>query len=121
MFKVTDKMRSYIETALWCSNDDNETPLDQNYCIDDFNQEELEKAQKDIESFWEKANKFAGFDSLDDSQVAHDFWLTRNRHGAGFWDGDYPEELGEQLTNLSHEFGEVDIYLGDDSWLYFSP
>jgi len=47
-------------------------------------------------------------------QMAHDFWLTRNRHGAGFWDGDYPKALGEKLTEFSHKFGEVHILPEDD-------
>jgi hypothetical protein len=46
------------------------------------------------------------------------FWLTRNHHGAGFWDGDYPKEIGEALTKLSHEFGETDAYVGDDGKLH---
>ena len=24
-----------------------------------------------------------------DEYAGHDFWLTRNGHGAGFWDGDW--------------------------------
>lgn len=43
----------------------------------------------------------------DFKQAGHDFWLTRNHHGAGFWDGDYPEPEGTELTKLSHSFGEV--------------
>lgn len=51
-------------------------------------------------------------------QVAHDFWLTRNHHGAGFWDGDYPKELGEKLTTIAHGFGECNLYIGDDDLAY---
>ena len=46
--------------------------------------------------------------------LMHDFWLTGNHHGAGFWDGDYPEivdgkEVGDILTELAHSFGECDL------------
>ena len=48
----------------------------------------------------------------------HDFALTRNGHGAGFWDGDLPEELGERLTTASNAAGQVDAYIGDDGSVY---
>lgn len=43
---------------------------------------------------------------LDLSQCGHDFWLTRNRHGSGFWDRDYPKSLADELTRIAHEFRE---------------
>lgn len=42
------------------------------------------------------------------SRAGNDFWLTRNRHGAGFWDGDWKEH-GDKLTEASHAFGEIDV------------
>lgn len=42
-----------------------------------------------------------------DSQNGHDFWLTRNRHGAGFCDRGYPDEIGDALKEASQKFGEV--------------
>jgi hypothetical protein len=50
----------------------------------------------------------------------HDFWLTRNGHGAGFWDGDYEEELGEKLTAICKKMGSIDLYVGDDNKIYSS-
>ena len=46
-------------------------------------------------------------------QVGHDLWLTRNRHGAGFWDR--PEIYGGQenadaLTESANSFGSRDIF-----------
>jgi len=51
-------------------------------------------------------------------KVVHDFWLTRNRHGAGFWDGDYEEGVGKVLTDIAHSFREVYTFEGDDHLLY---
>ena len=51
-------------------------------------------------------------------RVGHDLWLTQNRHGAGFWDGDWPEEIGERLTEISKKFGECHLYVGDDGKIY---
>ena len=50
--------------------------------------------------------------------AGYHFWLTRNGHGAGFWDGDYPEPIGQRLTVNAHGFGEIDPYLGDDGLIY---
>lgn len=48
-------------------------------------------------------------------QNGHDFWLTRNRHGVGFWDRGYPKELGDALTRASQKFGEQSPYVGDSN------
>lgn len=74
-------------------------------------------------------------------RFGHDFWLTRNRHGAGFWDRTglaeplpsiYPvrdgfdasprpdESLGDWLTRLCEPFGECYAYLGDDNVSHLS-
>lgn len=55
-----------------------------------------------------------------ESQAGHDYWLTRNHHGAGFWDRDALEDgdLGERLSELARAEGEVDAYEGDDGLLY---
>ena len=58
-------------------------------------------------------------DDFDDTDIAHDFWLTRQGHGAGFWDGVYPDEIGDKLTEISNDFRELYIYVGDDGQLYF--
>lgn len=49
-----------------------------------------------------------------------DFWYTRNGHGAGFWDGDWPEPYASDLTAAAKAFGSVDAYLGDDGKVYLS-
>ena len=53
----------------------------------------------------------------DEEQNGHDFWLTRNHHGAGFWDRGYGE-AGEKLTALSHGYGSYSLYVGDDKKIY---
>ena len=39
-------------------------------------------------------------------KAGYDFWLTRNGHGAGFWDGDWPK-YGEMFTKMAKSFGEA--------------
>lgn len=48
------------------------------------------------------------------AMAGHDFWLTRCGHGAGFWDGDWPEPAATALTEASKAFRNVDLYVGDD-------
>ena len=111
--------RAYVETALWSSTDNSDEtggePLDKNYDINDIDPESLKKMEQDCKAFQEKAGDLI---SGQEDQAGHDFWLTRNGHGAGFWDGDWPEPAATKLTNLSKEFGECDLYLGDDDQIY---
>lgn len=46
-----------------------------------------------------------------------DFWLTRNGHGAGFWDRGLGD-VGTRLTCAAHNYGSVDLYAGDDGLIY---
>ena len=110
--------RSYLETALWSTNDESDDsggePLDQNYSIDDFSEEAIAQAMTECEDFQNQCGDLWP----DDKQAGHNFWLTRNHYGAGFWDGDYPEH-GETLTDISNSFAPIDLYVGDDGLLYF--
>lgn len=49
---------------------------------------------------------------------AYDYWLTRNGHGAGFWDRGL-DELGDKLSEMAKLQGSVDAYAGDDGLIYF--
>ena len=46
--------------------------------------------------------------------AAHDFVLTRNHHGAGFWDGGWQQPWGEKLTTLAHQYGEINCFVDGD-------
>ena len=60
----------------------------------------------------------SGADRTGYQGVGHDFWLTRAGHGAGFWDGDLPQALGDRLTEASKSFAEVTPYIGDDGLVH---
>jgi hypothetical protein len=53
-------------------------------------------------------------------QAAHDFWMTRNGHGVGFWDGDWSEPHASKLDDAAKAFGECQPYLGDDGLIYLA-
>ena len=48
----------------------------------------------------------SGFDART---AGFDFWLTRARHGAGFWDRGLGA-VGDKLTKAAHVYGSVDLY-----------
>ena len=107
---------SYLETALWSSMGDDGRPLDDEYSVDDISPEAMAAMRADcdafIESNWDILDKYPA------DLCGHDFWLTRNRHGAGFWDGDYEPEDGRKLTECSHGYGDCYLYVGDDGLIY---
>ena len=106
----------YLETALWSSMDDSDIPLDSSYTTDDIAPETLIALRADCDAFYD-ANQET-IDKYDAETCGHDFWLTRNGHGAGFWDGDYPNEDGDKLTAASKIYGGVNLYVGDDGLIY---
>lgn len=114
---------AYAEAALWSSTDDNEDPLDANYSFDDIDPDTMRKMRADCARFQQEnaadiaAGPVEGAAGSDEygpaARAGHDFWLTRNGHGAGFWDGDWPEAAATRLTDAAHAFGEVNLYVGD--------
>ena len=114
---------SYIEALLWSSHSD-VTDFD-GLSYEDLSDEALLSIKKDCEAFFEAHN---GLFTLGNcarahsgsatEQAGHDFALTRNGHGAGFWDGDWEEPAASILTKASEKFGESSPYIGDDGKIY---
>jgi len=106
---------AYLETALWSSVGDDGEPLDHRYSREDFAPCAIARAIADCEAF----QRFTGDIGVQYEQAGYDFWLTRNRHGAGFWDGDWGDAAG-RLTDAAEAFGEIDLYVGDDGLIYMA-
>lgn len=110
---------AYLEAALWASIDDNGDPFDKNYDIEDFDQESIDKAVKESNEFI-MANREDLEKVGNEEQHGHDFWLTRNGHGAGFWDRGYPDDIHSRLTESAHSFGEQHVFAAGDGTVYLS-
>ena len=108
---------AYINAALWSSTDENDKPLDSIYSINDISPKTLKTMRMDCEEFTRKAWNLIVEADISPSTVGHDFWLTRNGHGAGFWDRGLGD-IGDKLTTLCKEFPNVDLYVGDDNLIY---
>ena len=74
----------------------------------------------DCHSFWRRFGCYittevctkAFSDSI--AQAGHDFHFTRNGHGVGFWESEWPEVYRDLLTKGADCYGPFEICLGDD-------
>ena len=107
---------AYIQAALWSSSDDNDTPLNETYNAGDISGDLMDKMIQDCCAFFTESKLPANMIS----QAGHDFWLTRNGHGTGFWDKPeiYGEARAQELSKLAEKFGALDLYVGDDGSIY---
>ena len=114
---------SSLEAILWSSTDESNEqggdPLDKNYTVKDFSDEALARAVKDCNAFIKKAGKKMDEASPDDNQHGHDFWLTRNGHGVGFWDRGYGK-VGDELSEIAKSFRECWAMVGDDGKIHLT-
>ena len=112
----------YLEALLWSSmvtppGCEEPTPADKWQASPEFAQ----RAAKEFAEFlsalpneFDPDEAYVGRASEASTMLAHDFALTRNRHGAGFWDGDWAEPWGKILTDLAHQWPETELYLSDE-------
>jgi len=138
--------QAYLETALWSSNDtidDEDVSLD-GYDIGDIDDDTKTALLDEFKRFFDEAialpvdptdedsdrlnewiYEFNGpeFDGYE--RLGHDFWLTRNGHGAGFWDRHWKTniqgfdvDMGDRLTTLASSYGTCDLYIGDDGKIH---
>lgn len=99
---------AYLETMRWTEEEEiGGAPL---------SPELLHQSRDDCASFWAQAKCLIDTSS-ERIRAGRDFWLTRNGHGAGFWDGNWPEH-GDELTALAEQFKSVDLFVGDDGLVY---
>lgn len=108
---------AYLECALWADlRDESGEPLDE-YTIFDFGTEARDAARVELEDFVAQAGEL--LEGMQPAQIGHDFWLTRNGHGAGFWDRGLGAR-GEELTRIAKSYSERSPYVGDDGKVYFT-
>lgn len=104
---IDDFTQAYIECALWSSHDEeNEGDyLDKRYSIKDIDLDSLKtiiEECRDFQQSWAMTlNKYCQLVQNEEYSgmelAGHDYWLTRNGHGAGFWDRG-AGSIGELLT-----------------------
>lgn len=134
---IDDFTRHYLIAALWSSNDESDDaggdPMDANYSLEDIDPDTVASAYTDCLDFQDanKADLHLAYQFYTENGNAahpdagspeacagHDFWLTRNGHGVGFWDRGMDKALGERLSAASRDCGEINLYVGDDGKLH---
>lgn len=122
--ELDDFVTAYLEAALWSSTDDDGEPLDEGRDVDDITHATIEQAIADCADFraanrallnrayklYAKSTRNAWTPA---ALAGHDFWLTRNGHGAGFWDRGFGD-VGDKLSDAAQVYGAVDLYINDD-------
>lgn len=124
MQKLTSYQTQYLETALWSTvgltQDCDASPslddvLDVSGLMRHFPQW-CEASLKDLENFLETATETGQIDLKDWEDAAHNFWLSREGHGAGFFDSDYMAGRELQAASKVYGAGELHVFvtLDDD-------
>lgn len=104
--------RAYIEAMFFA-----DTPEGEHWQVSDLSAEAWQRIAADCAAF--QASDAFRAQWFDAEHAGHDFWLTRQGHGAGFWDGGWPAAHATALTAAAKSFGECWPYRGDDGRLYF--
>ena len=127
---MNPSLQHLAATILW-SEFDNSTPsggepLDRNYGIQDFDPESLATLNQKFQAFisraeaaitevvgsdWGSIDDFYIGPSSSDYQTEHDYVMTVNGHGCGFWEKhDWDPEVGTILTNLAKHDREIHAF-----------
>lgn len=106
---------AYRACALWSTSGDDGEPLDTAYDTDDLpdTSDVIRAFMVDCALLLDRAYA-RGYTP---EQAGHDLWLTREHHGAGFWDRGLGI-IGDALTDYAHALGSGELYEADGS-LYF--
>lgn len=127
-------VHAYLLAGLWSSTDERhiEDPdrypdemLDATYALEDISEDAWAEARAQCRDFaesnWADLQAAATLrpNFYDAAQAGHDFWLTRNGHGVGFWDRDLGE-VGERLTENAKPYGEASLYVETVEVVYYS-
>jgi hypothetical protein len=108
---LQDFIDAYLDCMFWAEQAYDESgeilgPMEDFASPDDLSPEGLKEIEQDCTCFFDK-NRYLWQDSASDEQTGHDFYLTRNGHGAGFWDRPevYGKENAGMLTDACRPYG----------------
>ncbi len=85
--------------------------------IDNVSDNAKIKAYNDIKKFLNYAGD--AINGIEESQLGHDIWLTRNHHGAGFFDRGYPKNIAKKLDDAATKLGDEYLFIGEDGMIHF--
>lgn len=100
-------LRAYLECAEWVGINEDANKLN-HATAPKWSRAALATARAECRDF-QRLCKAEEVPLTDPEFDGYDFFLTRNRHGAGFWDRGYGSR-GDALTKLAHSFGTADVW-----------
>lgn len=108
---INQILDSYLESALWTCDLDS-------YSISDFSEHARLKARIDIRKFLinveADSTALKEIENKDENYIGHNLWLSRNHHGAGFFDDNC-----NKLQEIAQQLSIVDGWVGSDNLIYF--
>jgi len=128
---MNPSLEQLAQTLLWSETDHSDSsggePLDANFDTCDIEAASLDELHKRFQQFVSKAEakitevKGSSWGSIDDFYTGtcadgyyleHDYILTVNGHGCGFWEkDDWDPEVGEILTALARQENEIHCFI----------
>jgi hypothetical protein len=116
--------QGFLTTALWQAPDvdDAGTPLTEDHDPDQIHPDSRKRMEEEADGFLHQhyhllKDKVPGLMGEEFGQAGHDYALSRNGHGAGFFDGPY--EHASELQKHAKSDGSYDLYRGDDGLIHY--
>ncbi|MBP7280327.1 MAG: hypothetical protein KBA66_02035 [Leptospiraceae bacterium] len=136
---INEVMKHYLLCAIW-TEEEQMSEMEEKEIADFYGESEeitklVPRNEMNIENFsddskikaFEDIRKFLSIDGVQEAiekqnipndMLGHDLWLTRNSHGAGFWDRGYDKKISNLLTNAALSLGRCEVEAGDEGWLH---
>ena len=110
-------VNAYLACAAWTDLDEDGEPINDKVGPGDASSDTRKQAVEDCTQFLSLCDE-DGVDLKDwsDEQLGHDFWLTRNGHGTGFWDRGW--EAGDKASDWARTFSDCHAYVEDTDTRY---
>lgn len=109
---IDNVLKSYIKSLLWSSGEEFD-----GYSISDFDQKYIDATKKDISKFLDMVGQdedaIEEMNTYSEEDFGHNLALSRNGHGAGFFD-----DNNDKLQDLARQLGPAEVYVGDDNRLH---
>jgi hypothetical protein len=101
--KEQEFVAQYFETVIFTEDGTDDFEMYGPELDEDF----IRESTIDCLAFYSNIQCYLNDDNY--AQAAHDFWLTRNGHGTGFWDRPeiYGKHHAKRFTELAESYGEA--------------
>lgn len=113
--------QSFLVTLLWSTNHGEDGNLDDDHDLQDIHPDTITGLRKECDQFLEENHDdiqalISEVEGYTFATAGHDLVLSRNGHGAGFFDMGL--DVADRLQAAADKMSQVDAYLGDDGMVY---